>query len=217
MLEHPPHQRVSRLVESDHAALVGVDDEVLLLEAGDHAVDRRVERLGVDGRRPPPRGDQGGLVAHVGHLGAREAGREPRELLRHSLDRLTLGELQRLEMHGEDLLATLDVRLVHHHLPVEAAGAEERRVEDVGAVGPREHHDPRARREPVELDEQSVQSVLALVVPAREAALAARAADGVDLVDEDEARRVGARLREEVAHARRADADEHLDEIGAGD
>jgi len=38
----------------------------------------------------------------------------------------------------------------------------------------------------------------------------------VDLVDEDDARRVLLGLAEEVAHARRADADEHLDELGAG-
>src|SRR5438067_2433161 len=44
-----------------------------------------------------------------------------------------------------------------------------------------------------------------------------RAADRVDLVDEDDARRVLLRLLEHVAHARRADADEHLDEVGARD
>src|SRR6476469_2335351 len=43
------------------------------------------------------------------------------------------------------------------------------------------------------------------------------AADGVNLVDEDDARRVLLRLIEHVAHAGSADADEHLDEVGAGD
>src|SRR4030095_1692576 len=46
---------------------------------------------------------------------------------------------------------------------------------------------------------------------------ATMAADRVDLVDEDDARRVLLALLEEVAHARRADADEHLDEVGAAD
>ena len=41
------------------------------------------------------------------------------------------------------------------------------------------------------------------------------AADGVDLVDEDDARRVRLPLLEQVAHAAGADADEHLDEVGA--
>src|SRR6266487_3638910 len=46
---------------------------------------------------------------------------------------------------------------------------------------------------------------------------AAVPADGVDLVHEDDARRRLLRLLEQVADARGADADEHLDEVGAGD
>ena len=41
--------------------------------------------------------------------------------------------------------------------------------------------------------------------------------DGVDLVDEDDGGRILLRLGEQVAHTARADADEHLDEIGTGD
>ena len=43
------------------------------------------------------------------------------------------------------------------------------------------------------------------------------AADRVDFVDEDDAGRVLLALLEHVAHAAGADADEHLDEVGAGD
>jgi hypothetical protein len=43
------------------------------------------------------------------------------------------------------------------------------------------------------------------------------APDGVDLVDEDDRRRDGLRLVEEVPNARGADAHEHLDEVRAGD
>ncbi len=46
---------------------------------------------------------------------------------------------------------------------------------------------------------------------------AALAADRVDLVDEDDARRVALGLVEQVADAAGADADEHLDELGPGD
>ena len=48
-------------------------------------------------------------------------------------------------------------------------------------------------------------------------ARAAVTAHGVDLVDEDDRRRVGLGLLEEVAHAAGADAHEHLDEVGARD
>ena len=53
--------------------------------------------------------------------------------------------------------------------------------------------------------------------PPIDAGAAARAADGVDLVDEDDRRRDLARLGEQLAHAAGADADDHLDELrGAG-
>ena len=45
---------------------------------------------------------------------------------------------------------------------------------------------------------------------------AARAADRVDLVDEDDRRSGCLRLREQVADAGGADADDHLDELGRG-
>src|SRR5262249_2223674 len=70
--------------------------------------------------------------------------------------------------------------------------------------------------EAVHLDEQLVQRLLALVVAAAETS-AAVTADRVDLVHEDDARRRLLGLLEQVAHARRADADEHLDEVGARD
>ena len=44
---------------------------------------------------------------------------------------------------------------------------------------------------------------------------AARAAERIELVDEDDCRRALARLLEQVANASGADADEHLDELGA--
>src|SRR5207245_5390624 len=64
--------------------------------------------------------------------------------------------------------------------------------------------------------EERVQLLLALVVPDAQAR-AAVAADRVDLVDEYDAGGVLLALLEEIAHARGAHADEHLDEVGAGD
>ncbi len=95
-------------------------------------------------------------------------------------------------------------------------GPQERRVEDVGSVGRGDDDDVRVRVEAVHLDEDLVEGLLALVVAATEAG-AALATDRVDLVDEDDARRVALGLVEQVADARCADADEHLDELGARD
>src|SRR5205085_12080742 len=71
------------------------------------------------------------------------------------------------------------------------------------------------RVEAVHLGEDLVERLLALVVAAAEAgdARRARTPDRVELVDEDDRRRGVLRLREEIANARGADADDRLDEL----
>ena len=95
-------------------------------------------------------------------------------------------------------------------------GAEQGRVQHVRPVGRGDDDDALVAVEPVHLDEELVEGLLALVVAAAEAGPPV-AADRVDLVDEDDARRVLLGLVEHVAHARRTDPDEHLDEVGPGD
>ncbi len=112
-------------------------------------------------------------------------------------------------------LAADHVRVRHHDLTVEAAGAQQRRIEHVGPVGGSDQDDAFVGLEAVHLDQQLVERLFALVIAAAEAG-AAMTADRVDFVDEDDARRVLLGLLEHVAHARSADADEHLDEVGAG-
>src|SRR3546814_5645394 len=102
----------------------------------------------------------------------------------------------------EDLLTALDVGAGDDDLAVEATRAQQRGVEHVGAVGRGDDDDAFIRFEAVHLDEQLVQRLLALVVAVAEAG-AAMAADRVDFVDEDDARRVALRLFEHVADARR--------------
>src|SRR5262249_36039508 len=121
-----------------------------------------------------------------------------------------------LRVHREDRAAADAVGTVDDDLPVEAARAEERRVEDVGPVRRRDKDDVVLHLEAVHLDEQLVERLLALVVAATEAGTT-MAANSVDLVHEDDARRRLLRLLEQVAHARGADADEHLDEVRARD
>ncbi len=121
-----------------------------------------------------------------------------------------------LAVHLEDLLTALEIGRVNADLTVEATGAQQCGVEDVRAVGRRDHDDVRVRVEAVHLHQHLVEGLLALVVAAAHAG-ATVSTDGVDLIDEDDGRRVLLGLAEEVAHARGTDADEHLDEVGTGD
>ena len=155
-------------------------------------------------------GEQRRLVHEIGQVGARHPGRGGRDPLEIGLG----GERHRAGVDLQDLHAPLVVRRVHDDLAIEAAGAEERRIQHVRPVGRREHDHALVSREPVHLGEDLIQGLLALVVPAHGAGAAARPPDGIDLVDEDDGRRDLARLREQLAHAARADADDHLDELG---
>ena len=73
-----------------------------------------------------------------------------------------------------------------------------------GPVGGAEHDDRLRRLEAVHLGQDLIERLLALVVGAGDAGRAlARAADRVELVDEDDRRRGLLGLGEQVAHARR--------------
>jgi len=135
---------------------------------------------------------------------------------RQDLDVDVVGHRDLAGVNGEDAFAPAHVGTVHDDAAIETARAQQRRIEHVRAVRGRHQDDAFVRFEAVHLDQQLVQGLFALVVTAAEAG-AAMAADRVDLVDEDDARRVLLALLEQVAHARRADADEHLDEVGAAD
>src|SRR5713226_5916120 len=117
-------------------------------------------------------------------------------------------------MQLEDGLAAHDVGVRHHDLAVEPAGPQQCGVEHVGTIGRGDEDDALVRLEAVHLDQQLVESLLALIIAAAKAG-AAVAADGVDFVDEDDAGRVLLGLLEHVAYAARTDADEHLDKVRA--
>ena len=157
-------------------------------------------------------GEEGRLVDQVREVGTGEAGGLAGQRVEVDL----LGQRLAAGVDLEDVLAALAVGAVDDDLAVESTRPQQRRVEDVGAVGGGDQDDVVLHLEAVHLDQQLVQRLLALVVTAAHAG-AAVAADGVDLVHEDDAGGVLLGLLEEVADAGGADADEHLDEVRAGD
>ena len=205
-------QRVAALVIGGDELFLLVHQPAALLRAGDYPVDRLVEVLVGDQPRVLPRGEQSGLVQDIGQVGAGEAGRTPRHAFQVDVGRHRLA----LGVHLEDLEAAPEVWGVDRDLPVEAARPEQGGVEHVRPVGGGDQDHAAADVEAVHLDQQLVEGLLALVVAAAHPG-ATVPADGIDLVDEDDRRRVFLGLLEQVANPRRADADEHLDEVGTGD
>ena len=153
------------------------------------------------------RGGDRGLVADVGQLGAGQARRSGARSTSKSTS-LASGLLR--VCTPRIALRPTDVGRRDEDLAVEAAGPQQRRIELLEQVGRGDHDQLAAGGEAVHLDQQLVERLLALGVVVR----AARGADGVDLVDEDDRGRVLARLGEQAPDARGAEAGEHLDEAG---
>src|SRR3954469_23252814 len=181
----PRGERVPALVVGRDLLLLLGDDPALAGRAADDAVDRLLELDVADHVPVLAGGEQRGLVQHVRQVGAGHADGPLGQAAEVGAlrDRLALG------VHLEDRATAAPVGRRHRDLPVEPTRAQQRRVEDVRPVGGRDQDDAAAGVEAVHLDEQLVQRLLAFVVPAAEAG-AALAADRVDLVDEDDARRV---------------------------
>ena len=121
-----------------------------------------VKSSSVDRVGAAARGDQRRLVDQVGEVGAGEARRQRRDLLEVDVGR----ELRLAACAREDLHAALLVGPVDQHLAVEAAGAQQRRVEDLRPVGRGEQDQPLRGIEAVELGQELVQRLLLLVVAA---------------------------------------------------
>ena len=131
--------------------------------------------IGTDGEQP-------GLRADVAHVGAVEAVGELDDGL--PVDVAALGDGLRMDL--EDLQPLRFVWFGNLDLAIQPAGTEEGGIQDVGTVGRHDHLDLPLLLEAVHLVEQLHEGALDLAVSAgalREAA----AADGVDLVHEDDA------------------------------
>jgi len=205
------NQRVADFMVGDNA-LFGVGQHgALLFGARDDDLEGGQQILLVDGLAAQPHGAQRRLVHEVGQIRADGAGGGLRDLVQIDV----LGELDVLGVHAQRLVAALQVRTVNDDAAVETARAQQRLVEDLGPVGGREDDDALGGVEAVDFGEQLVERLLALVIAAE--AAVARAADGVDLVDEDDGGGDLRGLLEQIAHAAGADAHEHLHEVGAGD
>ncbi len=210
--EHP-YERVAGLVVGGALAVGGGEQDAAW--GAEHQLLQRVGEVAhLDLVVFAPRSQQRRLVGEVREVGADHAGGARGE----RAEVHARGERDRARVDFEDFAPAGAVGGLHGDAAVEAAGAQQRRVQHVGPVRGRQHDDGLGGLEAVDLGEDLVERLLALVVGAgdRHRALA-RAPDRVELVDEDDRRRRLLGLGEQVAHPRGADADDRLDELRRGD
>ena len=148
---------VHRRRDESVAPLVVGGDQLLLiahhpgatLRAGHHAIDSLIERAIVDELSVRPRSEKRGLVEHVGEIGAGKPWGLPRKNLQVDAGRKRFA----FSVNFENLLPTQHVGGVDADLTVEPAGAQEGRVEDVGAVRRGDEDDVGLDVESVHLDQ----------------------------------------------------------------
>ena len=212
VLDAPGGQSVTALVVGGDLLLVLGDDLRGAARATDDAVRRLLQRIAGDDVAVDAGGEQRGLVEHVRQIRTGHSDGPLGQGLQVHVGSQRLV----LRVDAQDLLAARQVRVADRDLPVKAARAQQRGVEDVRAVRRGHEDDALTVVEAVHLDEELVEGLLTLIVTAAHAG-ATLAADGVDLVDEDDAGAVLLRRLEQVAHPRGTDTDEHLDEVRTGD
>ena len=192
-----------------HLLFPGVDHPVLTLRAGDDPVHGlfkidHEDRLLVASRR-----HDGRFIDQVCEVGAAESW----SLFGQCVKRDFRGQGLPRGVDLQDVLAPFDVGQVQGHLAVKASGSQQCRVQDVWTVGGGEHDDVRVGLESVHLNQDLVQGLFPLVVPAAQTG-APVAAHRVDLVHEHDTGGVTLGLIEQVPDPRRSDAHEHLHEFG---
>ncbi len=189
---------------------VGVDHALPLFQAGRHTFHTFVEFLHADRRFAIAGRQERRFIDQIRQIGADEA----RGQAGHFSDVHRRMQLDVLHVNFENILAPADIGPIDQHMAIETARPQERGVERLGPVGGGHHDHAAVGAEAVHLDQQGIQRLLAFVVSADDAR-AARFSQRVELVDEDDARRLGLGLLEHIAHPGRANADEHFDEVGA--
>ena len=205
-------ERVTALVPGGNTA-VAVGHRVRPAFAAPEDLIARLLQVGVgDGRAVAASGKERGFIKQVRQVRSREAGRTAG----HALEVHILAQLDLAGVHLEDCQAALHGGQVHDNLAVEAAGASEGGVEHIHAVGGGHHDNPGVALEAIHLHEHRVEGLLTLVVAAADAGKAG-AADGVNLVNKENAGGVLLGLGEHIAHATGPHAHEHLHEVRAAD
>ena len=202
------NQRMATLVICGVAALFLGHDHALALWTHEDFVFGFFEVLHFDHAGIAARGHQRSFVAQVGQISATHAGRAAGDDAGVHI----LAHRDFAHVHVENLFTASDIGQGHIHLTVEAAWAQQSCIQNIRAVGGRHHDHAEVGFKAIHLHQHLVERLLALIIATAQAR-AALAAYGINLVDENNARRIFLGVFKHVAHPRCAHAHEHFHEI----
>mmetsp|Transcript_77837 Transcript_77837/g.171881 ORF Transcript_77837/g.171881 Transcript_77837/m.171881 type:complete len:340 (-) Transcript_77837:215-1234(-) len=201
------HDRMSGLVVGDQL-LRGVVLQGPSLQAGNHSVRRIVDLVHGDGLLVPARRQNGAFVHQIFQIGAAEAGGALGDVRQGN----ALRQLLVLHVHLQDLFPSLDIRQRNCDAAIETPRAQQGTVQDVGTIGGGHHDHPAIAFETVHLGQDLIQGLLALIVAAAHAG-ASLPADGVNLIDEDDAGSFLLGLLEDITDPGGTNTHKQLDEL----
>mmetsp|Transcript_5696 Transcript_5696/g.8390 ORF Transcript_5696/g.8390 Transcript_5696/m.8390 type:complete len:204 (+) Transcript_5696:1126-1737(+) len=116
-------------------------------------------------------------------------------------------------MYTKDAGTSLEVGKVNGNLTVETSRTEEGVIEDIKTVGSGNGDDSRVAIETVHLNQNLVQGLFTLVVTSSESCTTLTS-NGINLINEDDARGVLLGLVKHITHTRSSNSNEHLHEFG---
>src|SRR5208282_2856431 len=207
------HQCMARLVVCNRGSFLLVHHPALFLGTRNHPFDGSLEIIQRDCRSLVPGSEECRLIHGIRQISPADTSRYPGGPLQVKVRR----QLHILAMNFQDLHSADKIRIADGDLAVKASRALKCRVEHFRTVGG-SHDDYRSARiglEAVDLRQQLVQGLFALVIASQAHYASPALTNGINLVNENDRGSGLTRLLEQVAHTCGAHANEHLDELGA--
>ena len=193
-----------------HDALFFVaQDLILFLGTGQDGIHGFLQVVLGNGHAVVAHSAQGGFVDDIGQLGTGSTGSHA-----GNHGKVTVGaDFDLLSVQAQDAFAAFQVGQLHGHTTVKTAGAGQSGVKGFRTVGGGQNDNTLSGVKPVHFGQQLVQSLLAFIVAAHTGSTVTLFANGIDLINKDNAGGFFVGLFEEVTHLGSAHADEHLDKF----
>ncbi len=198
-------QSMTNLVVGNDTAFFLAEHTVLLLLTDQNDFHCFKQILLRDGLAPLLNRKDRGLVDHICQIRTHRAGRRQSDCVQ--IDGLIHADV--LRVYLQRLNTPLQIRLIHHNPAVKTSRTQKRLIQHLRTVRRRQHDQSLGWLKSIHLREQLVQRLLTLIISSAKAGITALR-HRVDLIDENNTRRVLFRFVKQVTHTGRTNADEHL-------
>ena len=209
VFQHPTHCGMPCFVESNGALLLVGDEFVFLFQTTHDPINGVQKVLLAHLACISSRGNQGSFIANVGDVCSAES----RSLTGQKVYINAVVGFQRSQVHVKNGFPFLEVRHVHIDLPVKTTSTHEGAVQNVSPVGGRQNDDTTVCAKSIHLRQQLVEGVFALIIGAHAGIFAPGSTNGINFVNEHNARTLVFGLLEQIADTACPHTHEHFHEI----